>query len=465
MTPVERVLSKYGLPFELYPYQVETINELAPLPRSGHYLAVGVGKTATSTVSALYKKDTGQADKVIVLMPPILLKGWYRWLDKIIGIGEALIYRGTPAERKRLRLGAHDFTLMTYQIFKKDYERILKSFNPAKTVLICDEATAIKNVGSQNYKAVRDFVFPEGHLMLLTGTPLAKIEDGYAYVKLVAPNLYRNLNHFNNLHVLERDFFNNPKVYGNLEILERNMKVNAKRILKEDVLHDLPKITYTPLHYDLDPKHLALYKKLAEEQLLEFDDGSKIDATETTKLWHSLQQICVNWGHFSGDPDDKAAGLDLVDEILEELGDGKLIIFTGYRMSSRLIWEYTKKDGSVAVYGDVSRTQQERNIDLFMNDPKCRVLVAHVVSSGYGLNLQECCSDILFLEMPLVPIHFEQAVGRVYRNGQKNPVHIRTAVAAGTIQNHIQRLLMEKDHLVNKVVRNFKDIRAAIYGD
>lgn len=461
MTPYEMVKTKYILPFELYRYQADTVNGLAPLQNSGHYLAVGVGKTATSTVCALYKMMVGEIDQCIVLMPPILLASWYRWLTSIPGV-TAMVYAGSPKQRKLMKFDSK-FILMSYDIFKRDIDRIESSFDHSRTCTIADEATAIKNIESKNYQYLRDFTCT-GYLMLLTGTPLAKILDGYAYIKLLAPMVYMSFKQYSNIHVDEYDIYDTPISFKNLSMLEKNMRVNSVRILKEDVLTELPAITYTPLHYDIDPKHLKLYNKLAEEQLLEYEDGSKLDATQATRLWHSLQQIVMNYDHFSQDPNNISAGFELVDQIMSELGDEKLIIFTNYKLTSRHVAAYTKKYGSVAVYGEISAANQQKNVDRFMTDPTCRVLLAQVQSAGYGLNLQDCCADILFLEAPLNPIHFEQAVGRVYRNGQKRKVHVRVGIAQGTIQVHLCNLLMKKDAIVNKVIRNYQDIRTALYG-
>jgi hypothetical protein len=472
MTPYELVASRYGLPFTLYGYQIQTVDALAPRQKTGHYLAVGVGKTATSTVSALYKKEVGEIDRVIVLMPPILLMAWYRWLKSIRGV-TAMIYAGSPKKRAAMTFET-DFILMSYDIFKRDYDRICMAFDHERTCVIADEATAVKNYESKNYQRVRDFSMT-GHLMLLTGTPLAKILDGYAYVKLLAPSIYRSYTQYEGIHVDTYDFFGIPQTYKNLDMLNKNMRVNSVRILKEDVLTELPDITYSPMHYELDPKHMKLYHQLAEEKLLEYEDGHKFDATQTTRLWHALQQLVMNYDHFSDDPANLSAGFDLIDQVLEdleaeqeELDAGghhkKLIIFTNYKLTSRHVTEHTRKHGSVAVFGDISAGQQQKNIDRFMTDPKCRVLVAQVQSAGYGLNLQDCCSDVLFMEAPLIPTQFEQAVGRVYRNGQKRKVHIRVGIAEGTIQLRLLDILMKKDELVNRVVRNHKDIRDALFG-
>jgi SNF2 family DNA or RNA helicase len=466
LTPMQRVLANFRLPFDAYNYQADTVNQLAPIPISGHYLAVGVGKTFTSTACALYKLINGECDQGIVLLPPILMLQWKRWLESIYGI-DAIMYRGTPKQRNKLGFNAR-FTLMTYPMFKLDGARIKASFNHRRTVVIADEATAIKNIGSGNYQAFREFTLDgDGHGMLLTGTPLSQPQDAYAYISLTAPHLYRNFNHFRMCHITDNDFFGRPSEYQNLDLLAENLKVNSVRILKEDVLDQLPEITYTPIHYELAPDHIALYNKLVEEQLIQFPDGSKFDATEATRLWHACQQIVCNYGYFTQDRDKKAACYELIDETMDEVGDRKLIIFTNYQLTSRSVTEYCQMRGwgAVPLYGAISASQQDKNIDRFMSDPSCRVLVAQVKSGGYGLNPQSVCSDVLFLEEPLVPIDYEQAVGRVYRNGQRNKVHIRVAVAEGTIQNRLLKLLMDKDALVNQVVRNFKDIRDALYGN
>ena len=54
MTPYELVRDRFDFPFDLYPFQVEAVNELAPLPRTGCFLQPGLGKTTVSTHCALY---------------------------------------------------------------------------------------------------------------------------------------------------------------------------------------------------------------------------------------------------------------------------------------------------------------------------------------------------------------------------------------------------------------------------
>lgn len=465
LSPHDAVTAKYRFPFEkgFRQDQIETINYLAPLPRGGYYLDVGLGKTSVSTAACLFKFMFQGVEVVVCIMPPILINGWRRWLESIPGV-TVTVYRGTPKHRKEIKLDGM-FILMSMQIFKLDYDYLFSVFTERERVVLVDEATSIKNIESQNYKLVRDFSAGQ-HLMPLTGTPLSTPLDGYAFIKLVAPAIYRNINQFYNIHVAERRFFKNITAWKNLDLLADNLKVNAVRLLRQDVLVNLPSCQIDPNYYELDPKHYLLYKEMAEEQLLPLKNGGKIDVTQETALHHALQQIVVNWDYFADDPTCISKAIELVDEIVEELAGRKLVVFAQYRMTNRKLLQLLTKYNAVGAYGDISGVQQNRNIDRFIEDPACLVLVAQPSSAGYGIDgLQRVCHDMLFLEMPQVPRDFHQAVARLWRDGQSHKVHVRVAVAERTLQVRKMAQLLEKDELVGKVQRNFQDLRAAIFGE
>jgi len=466
-SPYEIVKEGYTLPFPLYPFQVEIVNSLAPLDRQGEYAQVGTGKTAMSTVIALYRNIVAGVPHTIVTMPPILLMGWYRWLQKIPGV-TSTVYWGTPKERRKLDLN-RAFILMSMQIFKRDIEYLTYTFEHMAVQGIVDEATSNKNVGSDNYKMTRDF-YVGRPLQLLTGTPLTTPGDAYAYVKTVAPTIYRNQNHFNAVHVVERDFFDKVTKWCNLDLLAENMLVNSVRVLKRDVLTQLPPVSWVHMPYALDPAHQKLYRKLGEEQMLILETGGKIDATSAPKLYQAMQQIVLNPDHFSGDPKMRSAGLDLLDEVLAQLNTGKpggdkLIVYANYKLTMRKLVEYLAPYNVVSIYGDISPGKQINNLARFIDDPDCWVLAANPISAGYGVDgLQQVCSNVLFLELPRTPKDVEQAVGRVDRDGQKDEVTVRIATAEGTIQVRLRENLLNADALVNRVQGGFQDLRDAIFG-
>lgn len=461
MTPYEIVRKNYDLPYDLYPFQVEVMDELAPLLSAGYYLDVGTGKTLTSITACLYKLHIGAIQHVICLMPPVLITNWSRNLAKITGVTH-VCYRGSPKQRENLDLNV-DFILMSYQIFKKDYEYLFDTFVSRSVALLCDEAQAVKNIASDTHKRVRDFA-AGNHLLLLTGTPLSVPLDGYAYIKLVAPGIYRNMLQFEQLHVTKYDFYKKPKEWGNLELLNQNLKVNSARVLKEDVLKDLPAVTYTELWYDLTPKHLKLYQEIAENQLKVFDDGSKLDLTQVSALYNAMQQLPANAEHFSNDEIESSI-YELIDEIMDELGTGKLVVFSKYQMTNRRLLAKMEKYGACALFSGVTQAQQQANIDRFVQDPGCRMLILQYQSGGAGIDgLQHVCCDVLFIELPPNASFFTQAVARVHRSGQKMPVQVRVAIADKTIQSYCWDVVQERDSLVNLCIRGPANLRDVVMG-
>jgi len=461
--PYDIIKASYDLPFELRQYQQNTVNELADSVRAGYYLDIGTGKTYTSISACLYKKAVGAIARTYCIMPPILITNWSRNLAKIPGVTHTC-YRGTPAKRKTLNLDV-DFILMSWDIFKRDWEELLIHCAGTTVALLCDEAQALKNIASGNYKKVRDFIqFGDHHLLLLTGTPLSSPMDAYAYIKLITPEIYQNRLQFENTHVAEVDFFHKPTKWRNLDLLNSNLARGAVRLLKEDVVKELPEVTITELNYDLSSKHKALYDELATKQLKVLEDGTKIDITHVSALLHALAQVPANAEHFSGGSVESTL-YELIDEIMDELGDGKLVIFTKYVMTNRRIQERCAKYNPVALYGEISAAQQQENLDRFVNDPACRIVQLQYASGGAGIdNLQHVCSDVLFVELPPTSSTFHQCVGRVHRVGQSKPVHVRIALAEGTLQNYLWQVVQDKDTLINLCIRGYKGIKDMVMG-
>lgn len=305
-------------------------------------------------------------------------------------------------------------------------------------------------------------------LQLLTGTPVNKVEDAYAYVKLLTPQVYRSLAHFEALHVEERDFWKRPTKFCNLDLLKRNLELRSISRTKEELHGYNLKPLFPDTEYELSPEHYKLYVKLVEEQLLVFDDGSKIDATTIQKLRHALQQIVVHFDHFSNDPGNRSTAYDIIDQSIEEtecdkLDKSKLIIWTKYKRTSRAVTEYCKslKIPTVAAY---SEADTEKSINAFMDDEATRILVAQYQSAGAGLNPQHVCSEALFLELDTVPLYIRQSIGRLDRVGQKKVPRMRFAVAKGTVQVELLQNLLRNDDLVQRVEPTKKSIRAALLG-
>lgn len=459
LNPIEALEKHYKLPFDLYPYQMENLEFYTNNRKTGMFWEPGTGKTAQAVASALIWLGEREYDKVVVIMPPILIDQWRVFLESVEGVEpeDILMYRGTVKQREKLKLGKNKFTLVSSAIFRIENDKFNAAFD-SNTYVIRDEAHDIKNMQTQNFKKFKAFAADKA-VNLLTGTPLSDPEDAYAYMSLLAPEIYRTKSRFMNIHAGRRDFFNKVLEWNDLDMLRDNMNMVSTRVLFKDV-HDIKEV-FTPIPYTLNKKHWELYRQVAEDELLRIDD-SKIDATSTQALYHTLQQIICNFEYFGNG---KSTCFDVIEQVLDEINGRKLVIFGYYRRTNEALLEHLKKYNAVAAYGAQTPVQNRTAAETFQKDPDCRIMIVQPSSGGVGLDgLQTVCHDGLFLEFPSMR-EFKQAYARLHRTGQKNVVNIRIAYALETLQVTQFANLMHKDSVVNKVVRSKEDLRKAIFGE
>lgn len=461
---------KYGFEtitgFPLTAVQKEDIATFHQWGWSLNRYEVGGGKTVVSTAVSLMN----EAQVTVVVVLPVLIPPWVRWLTRLQAAqGSTLEYRGTPVERKALSLIKHRWVVMSHAIFRMDFDRIYEELRGVKVDLIVDEAHALKNPQSKLYANVGVFSNrPEGSLQLLTGTPTSKPEDSYAYMRLCRLPYYRSFPQFESMHISGRDMFKRVTGYQDLDLLGERFKKRSIARSKFEIHGYKNDPLYPDTTYELSKEHYALYEKMVDEQLLEFEDGQVIDLATETKLRLALQRVIVNYDFYADDPSCRSTAYDLIDAVIEQTDcinqdKSKLIIWTYFKLTSRSVLAYLASKGIKAV-GAYSEVNTTKNIDLFHEDPTVRVGVFQYQSAGAGLNPQGVCSENLFLEVSTVPLYMRQAIGRTDRVGQKSVPIMRLAQAIGTTQVSLLETLLTKDETVVYVEQTKNSLRAALLG-
>lgn len=445
--------------FALTKLQKQDVEQFVRWERSLNLYEVGGGKTVVSTTVSLM----GNSDMTLVLMPPILLLGWENWLRKISKC--VLRYQGTPSARKAMVFKDHRWVIMSHAIFRQDFERLSKELKNANVDIILDEAQVIKSPKSITYKYISEIAIGR-RLQMLTGTPISKPLDCYAYIRLKTPEEYRSYAHFEAIHVAERDSFGSVTAYQNLDYLAERFAIQSIKRSKEEIHGYKNDPLFPDTSYELSAGHMRLYKRLMEEHLIVLSGDSMIDATTATRMYNAAQQIVVNFDHFAGDVTKRSTSYELINSVIEqtnclEQSASKLIIWTVFKMTSRSILAYLKSLGIHAV-GAYSEVDSTKNFVTFMSDPTCRIGVFQYQSAGAGLNPQSLCWESLHIETPVSPMLAVQSFGRLDRVGQKHKPTIRVAVAKGTIQEKLLERLLDKSDIVEVVERTKKGLRESL---
>jgi SNF2 family DNA or RNA helicase len=104
-----------------------------------------------------------------------------------------------------------------------------------------------------------------------------------------------------------------------------------------------------------------------------------------------------------------------------------------------------------SVRGDQSSTTRQAQIDAFVNDPEVSVAVCSLTAAGVGLNLQ-VASNLVLAELSWTDAEQTQAIDRVHRIGQTEPVTAWRVIATQTLDTRIAELIDRKAGLAARAL-------------
>ncbi len=107
--------------------------------------------------------------------------------------------------------------------------------------------------------------------------------------------------------------------------------------------------------------------------------------------------------------------------------------------------------GYSSIRGDQTSRVRQSNIDAFVNDPDVAIAVCSLTAAGVGINLQ-VASNVVLAELSWTAAEQTQAIDRVHRIGQDQPVTAWRILAAQTIDARIAELIDSKAALAARAL-------------
>lgn len=104
-----------------------------------------------------------------------------------------------------------------------------------------------------------------------------------------------------------------------------------------------------------------------------------------------------------------------------------------------------------SIRGDQTAKVREKNIAAFTNDPEVQIVVCSLMAAGVGLNLQ-VASNMVLAELSWTDAEQTQAIDRIHRIGQAEPVTAWRIIAAQTIDSKIAALIDSKSGLAARAL-------------
>jgi len=112
--------------------------------------------------------------------------------------------------------------------------------------------------------------------------------------------------------------------------------------------------------------------------------------------------------------------------------------------------------GYASIRGDQTPKVREKNISAFQNDPDVAIVVCSLMAAGVGLNLQ-VASNLVLAELSWTDAEQTQAIDRIHRIGQEEPVTAWRIIAAQTIDSKIAELIDAKSGLAARALDGAPD--------
>jgi SNF2 family DNA or RNA helicase len=409
----------------------------------------GSGKTLTALH---YVFDVAHAKRILIVAPASVLGVWQdecrKWEFPV-----PTAYVGTKQKRESLPL---DFTVISYEMLLREWRKFLTVPASYDAILI-DESQKIKNPTAKISKLLRLRATNIPCRVLLTGTPVMNtIADLWNQAEIVHPgvlggNWYSFRSQYAIMPIAGTGFIAGWR--NKEEILEK-VKPWIFSVPADEIRKNLPTLTITEHLFDLSPAERKAYDQIRDEMRLEMDDGEELTVPNALVLAGRLRQATSNLPVLGVDC--QTAKAKVVKELVESLGDEKVIIFTHYAETAKLL-----RDVLACKHLIIGESSGREAIIQDWKDEGA-VLIGN--SAMYaGLNLQ-CAHYVIFAEVPWNWANFEQAYCREFRTGQKNPVTVYVVNARNTIDEGVWKLINKKKQLGMDVEKatTVEDIRDLI---
>ena len=445
--------------------------------RQGHrsYLLAdepGLGKTAQSLLAA----SVTNSYPLLAIVPNVVKMNWAREVEL-----------WTPNRRATVIHGDGDTLDAFADVVVVNYDVLDRHLAWLGSLgfkgMVVDEAHFIKNLQSQRSKHVLALAeqirrhTPNPLLMALTGTPLINDVDDFRAIwqflgwiegDKPAPQLLQALE---NTGLTPADVGFYPEARGSV------IDMGIVRRRKIDVATDLPAKRIADLPVELD-SDLGRSIRQAERELgarlvkrytaliaARTDRGdSSLSPAETRTAYIravALAELEDSKGQTTGENvftmvrkiGQAKAGLaaDYAAQLARSVG--KVVFFAKHIDVMDTAEEiFAKRElKTVSLRGDQTALARQAAIDAFNTDPDVSIAVCSLTAAGVGVNLQ-ASSNVVLAELSWTAAEQTQAIDRVHRIGQDEPVTAWRIIAAHTIDARIADLIGSKEGLAARAL-------------
>ncbi|HYC23973.1 MAG TPA: RNA polymerase-associated protein RapA [Candidatus Bathyarchaeia archaeon] len=446
-----RVRGLGGARIDLLPHQIFIAGEVARREAPRVLLAdeVGLGKTIEACLVVHRMLLSGQAERVLVLVPEHLVHQWFVELLRRFNLSFRIFDEERCAaiegEEGRNPFLEEQLVLCGLPLLGASEERRAQAAGAGWDLLVVDEAHHLAwhpGAPSPEYEVVAALAARSDGVLLLTGTPAQLGEEGhFARLRLLDPARYTDLSRY------RAEAASYAEVAARLAPLAARVEglpddgslvaAPAERAA-EDALLD----RYGPGRVMFRNTRASIGgfpRRLPVAAPLERPGDERVLAALAEEVDLRGRRAAGELGSFApsyaGDP--RIAWLAA---LMRAIAPEKLLVITQTPEQVTAIGEALAREVSVkrAIFHEqLSLVQRDRNAAYFAEEDGARVLLCSEIGSE-GRNFQFAHHLALF-DLPLDPELLEQRIGRLDRIGQTSDISIHVPYVTGSAQEVLFR--------------------------
>lgn len=437
-------------------YQKYCINRVLADEALGLFLDLGLGKTViTLTAINDLKYNRFVIRKALVIAPKKVAEAtWTNEASKWQHLQHMRVQPVLGDKNKRIR--ALNTPADIYVINRDNIVWLTEYYRNAWPfdLVVLDELSSFKNHAAKRTKAL-SWIRPHiKRIIGLTGTPAPNgLLDLWAQVHLLdmGDRLEKNITGYRTKY-FEKNYngFGYTAKPGADETIQNKIADICISMKAEDYL-ELPDAITNVIPIVLDDKAKKQYEKFEKDMLLQLE-GTEITATSAAVLTGKLLQLC-NGAMYDEDRnvheihDNK---IEAFTELVEQLNGKPALVFYSYQHDLTRIHKALEKSGLRI------RELETPQDQLDWNEGKIDILLAHPASAAYGLNLQDGGNHVVWFGLNWSLELYQQANGRLHRQGQKQKVILHHLVVQGGADEDVMAALEGKAATQDKLLEALK---------
>lgn len=448
---------------DLHPYQQRMVDFIKLNPHCGLFAEMGTGKSVSTLTAIADLMEDMEVARVLIVAPKKVAEiTWSDECDKWEHLQHLRVVRvmGTEMQRRRALAKKADIYILS-----RDSFAWLCKYYKAKLpfdMVVLDELTSFKGPSSQRFKAFKLVRGGFTRIVGLTGTPAPNgYEDLWAQIYCLDGGerlgkfitRYRN-EYFNSIMAPQGYLLKSSLRKGAKEQIDKKISDICIALKAEDYLTMPPRWDIVR-SVVLPDKVYETYKQFEADMVLSLSSEQEITAPNAAALMGKLLQLsngAIYTDNGSSYTDIHGEKLKALQEIYEE-AQSPILVFYQYIHDKERILASFPKGVKVRVYTDENDLRD-------WNAKKIDVLLAHPASCSYGLNLQKGGSVIVWYGVGFNLETYQQANGRLYRQGQEMPVRIYHLVCKDTVDEKAMSALQGKASEQEGLMRAIKELMA-----